>query len=155
MSIMKKISLCLFLCLLFFSSSFGQVNVEKETIYISYDKSKKKDKIGTKERVRFILDSESFLYQATKNCKTKIAFNQIKDSLVTIQQAKQKANEYLERVVEEWKKQAQNKSKKITEFIKNTEIPYYNRYFNKIYIFEKLNKKKGILYEVKWESFIE
>lgn len=144
------------LCFFLYSFSYGQVYVQKETIYISYDECKKRDKISDEDRIRFVICSENFLFEATIDSKRKYSYDRIKDSLITVHQAKEKVKEYLERVAKEFKKQSKNESeKKISSYIKNIGIYYYNSYFNAIYIFEKKSEEEGILYEVSWESYIE
>ncbi len=152
---MKSIT-CLVLFISFTSKALAQDTLNKESIYIAYDQYENHDKIGEKDRIRFIIDSESFLYDASKNCKSRITFDQIRDSLITVHQAKKKADEYIDRVMEKWKKEANDTTeKKIAGYLKNSSIRYYNKYFEDIYLYVMLDKKEGVLYKVKWESFVE
>ncbi|MEQ8525218.1 hypothetical protein [Gracilimonas sp.] len=143
-------------CLFFYSISYGQVQVEKESLHISYDECEERDKIKDKGSIRFILCSESFLYKAENHSKAILPYNQIKDSLITVHEAKKKVKEYLEKVAKEFEKQAKNDfDKEITSYIKNPGTHYYNSYFNKVYVYVRENQEVGTLYEVSWEFYIE
>lgn len=130
--------------------------IYKETIYLSFDESKGDKKTEGDNRIRFIIGQENFLFDPQKNSQRNLKYDDVKKCLITIEQAKEKANEYLERVKRDFEKQARDSAdKRIAGYIKNPGIYYYNRYFKAIYVFTEEKKGEGILYEVKWETFIE
>ncbi|SMO85072.1 hypothetical protein SAMN06265219_112157 [Gracilimonas mengyeensis] len=146
------------LFLLVYTCSYGQSGTEKEIIYISYgiNEHEKKEKLETKNTIRFIIQSESFLHKREEHATTQITYSNIKDSLISTDKAREKAFSYLARFAKKWQeKAATEEEKEILGYIRNPPVLYYNDYFETIYVFEKTNEKEGILYEVIWESFIE
>ncbi|KQS46441.1 hypothetical protein ASG38_11595 [Flavobacterium sp. Leaf359] len=145
MSIKNKIYSLLFVFLIINNSSSQNKEIKKETIYICFDKNNGDEKYSDTETINFYLKDKSvtksnhklaFVFDSS-GIKKEVNFKDYEKKLISVKQAIQKVNNYLKKI-----------KRPVVAY-------YYNDYFDKIYIYEKLSDNKGILYKVKWNWSIE
>lgn len=140
--------------------SFSQEKLD--TIYILFDSSKGDKKISGGKELRFIFhENESIklstahrLYFDLVNGNQKeVCFSILESKIINSKDAIKKVDEFLNRKAIECEKAHNDNTH--CYIIRNPGMYYYNNYFKKIYIYEKTDHKKGVLYEVKWNWAIE
>lgn len=139
--------------ILFFSSQaiFSQESKksDKETIFIMYD-------VKNKDNKEVNINSETFIFYTGKNGyfvhngleQTKKCFSEIYiPKLITEKIAFEKILAKKKKYVEEWKlKNPKNIPPPVIEMS-------YNSYFEKIFLYKRINSNEGILYEVNWYNY--
>lgn len=158
---MSIIKFKIFLFLFFTSAVFSQQ--DKETLYVflgeevytsirankgkSITFSFKKDVIKNKRH-----RTSHFVYNAAIDTAYTIKYTDIKNKLISINEAVARVENYLEVRAKECEEEYG--SSDACNVIRNPPVYNYNNYFDKIYIFEKITDNEGVLYEVTWRFFI-
>lgn len=156
MSITQKFIISVSCLFLFLAPAAKAQEVYKETVYIFFKENSGNKKIKENDSITFLIHSEQLIFNSRRDKRRQINYDTIKDSLISISEAKEKASEYLERSAEEKKKNAKDSlDLLIIKFLKNPGVYYYNSYFKEIYVFEMVDSNQGFLYPVKWNWYIE
>lgn len=145
MSVIKSFYITL-VSILYTANCFSQSdNKNRESIYIKFDKNVGDTKFCSDSEINFYLNDKNiakgnhklkFVFNK-KGIKKTVSFEKIKHKIISGKQAINKVDAYL-------KKQ----NRPIVAY-------YYNDYFKRIFLYEKISDIEGNLYEVKWDWYIE
>lgn len=123
---------------------------EKESIYIYFDKEDSKNRIlnNNDTKILFYINTESddiFIYNELKHLKKCIEYDSIKFQLISKTEAKNKLSIRLKKQGEKYMRETGKK------WLPPLSIINYSDYFEKVYIYKKVDSIKGFLYEVDWK----
>lgn len=145
MSIKDKLYSVLFVFLIISNCSSQAKKIKKESIYICFDKNNGDKKYSDNKTTNFYLNEKSivkgdhtlkFVFE-NSGIKKIVSFKDYENKIISEEEAMQRVDTYLKK-----------NYRPIVAY-------YYNDYFEKIYLYERLSSKEGILYEVKWNWSIE
>lgn len=133
-----------------------------DTLYVIFDQKNGDRKIIDNDEIHFVLKADDWFKINSRHRLTFLhkendqKYNPKKGlDLSSGLEAVEKVNSYLNAMSLECEKLNKKKNRKHCLIIKNPPAYYYNNYFKKIFIYEKLNETEGMLYEVKWNWSIE
>lgn len=151
----KLVKYGIFLFLVLNTFIFFSQTKKKETLYILFDSREKGNKCietDTGDLIFYIqptIDASYFKHKNSSDTRKLVRYKNFKPLLITKITANQKVVDYLK-----------NKSKDFEQSTGEKGLPpippyHYNSYFEKIYIYEKIDKTSGVLYEVSWNYAIQ